>query len=241
MIDPPPPTLAVPPRRARRHRWIAPLAAFAPPCPPSLPGRRATTERGRSKSRSCHCGIRGRGGSGRRSAHSALCRAKTRRSERVTPPRRRHRSMPGHRSAPHRSSRLRRPPRLPTPSIRCAMSRMNLRHMEVFRAVMEAGTVTGVARRVNVSQPAVTDLLRHTEDGLAFKLFERIRGRLRRVDWSRGRRAHCRSRRIPRLTSRDDHGRRHHDRPAVRRRAGQRQPGGCPRGGRCRPHRWIAR
>jgi DNA-binding transcriptional LysR family regulator len=58
------------------------------------------------------------------------------------------------------------------------MSRMNLRHMEVFRAVMESGTVTGAARRLNVSQPAVTDLLRHTEDGLGFKLFERIRGRL---------------------------------------------------------------
>jgi DNA-binding transcriptional LysR family regulator len=55
---------------------------------------------------------------------------------------------------------------------------MNLRQMEVFRAVMESGSVTGAARRLNISQPAVTGLLRHTEDGLKFRLFERIRGRL---------------------------------------------------------------
>ena len=55
---------------------------------------------------------------------------------------------------------------------------MNLRQMEVFRAVMESGSVTGAARRLNISQPAVTGLLRHTEDVLRFRLFERIRGRL---------------------------------------------------------------
>ena len=55
---------------------------------------------------------------------------------------------------------------------------MNLRQMEVFRAVMESGSVTGAARRLNISQPAVTGLLRHTEDTLRFRLFERIRGRL---------------------------------------------------------------
>ncbi len=55
---------------------------------------------------------------------------------------------------------------------------MNLRQMEVFRAVMESGSVTGAARQLNISQPAVTGLLRHTEDNLRFRLFERIRGRL---------------------------------------------------------------
>src|SRR5437879_727371 len=55
---------------------------------------------------------------------------------------------------------------------------MNLRQMEVFRAVMQAGSVTGAARVLNISQPAVTGVLRHTEAGLKFRLFERIKGRL---------------------------------------------------------------
>jgi DNA-binding transcriptional LysR family regulator len=50
--------------------------------------------------------------------------------------------------------------------------------MEVFRAVMEAGSVTAAARLLNVSQPAVTALLRHTEDQIALRLFERKKGRL---------------------------------------------------------------
>jgi len=59
---------------------------------------------------------------------------------------------------------------------------MNLRQMEVFRAVIESGSVTGAARQLNISQPAVTGLLRHTEDNLRFHLFERIRGRLGTLD-----------------------------------------------------------
>ncbi|HVL73431.1 MAG TPA: LysR substrate-binding domain-containing protein, partial [Beijerinckiaceae bacterium] len=55
---------------------------------------------------------------------------------------------------------------------------MNLRQIEVFHAVMEAGTVTGAAKLLNVSQPAITAMLRHTEDQLRFRLFERVRGRL---------------------------------------------------------------
>jgi DNA-binding transcriptional LysR family regulator len=55
---------------------------------------------------------------------------------------------------------------------------MNLRQMEVFRAIMETGSVTGAARLLNVSQPAVTALLRHTEDQLRFQLFQRVKGRL---------------------------------------------------------------
>lgn len=55
---------------------------------------------------------------------------------------------------------------------------MKLRQMEVFHAIMTAGTVTAAARLLNISQPAVTALLRHTEDQLSFRLFDRVKGRL---------------------------------------------------------------
>ncbi len=55
---------------------------------------------------------------------------------------------------------------------------MNLRHLEVFHAVMQAGSVTGAAHLLNVTQPAVSNVLRHAEQQLKFKLFERIGGRL---------------------------------------------------------------
>lgn len=55
---------------------------------------------------------------------------------------------------------------------------MNLRHIEVFHAVYSTGSVSGAARLLNVSQPAVTNLLRHAESLLGFALFERSRGRL---------------------------------------------------------------
>lgn len=55
---------------------------------------------------------------------------------------------------------------------------MNLRQMEVFHAIMTCGTVTAAARALNISQPSVTGVLRHTEDLLKFKLFERVKGRL---------------------------------------------------------------
>ncbi|CAH1663039.1 LysR family transcriptional regulator [Chelatococcus asaccharovorans] len=55
---------------------------------------------------------------------------------------------------------------------------MNLRQMEVFHAIMRAGSVTGAARLLNVTQPAVSAVLRHCEDQLRIKLFERTGGRL---------------------------------------------------------------
>nr|WP_267135694.1 LysR family transcriptional regulator [Vibrio sp. J2-3(2022)] len=50
--------------------------------------------------------------------------------------------------------------------------------MEVFYAVMQAGTVSGAARLLHVSQPNVTRVLAHTEQQLSFALFERVKGRL---------------------------------------------------------------
>lgn len=43
---------------------------------------------------------------------------------------------------------------------------------------MQAGSVTGAAQLLNVSQPAVSNVLKHMEQQLRFKLFERIGGRL---------------------------------------------------------------
>lgn len=55
---------------------------------------------------------------------------------------------------------------------------MNLRQLEVFRAVMMTGSVSDAARLLHVSVPAVSRVLSHTESRLGFVLFERIKGRL---------------------------------------------------------------
>jgi len=55
---------------------------------------------------------------------------------------------------------------------------VNLRQLEVFYAIMQAGTVSGAARLLHVSQPNVTRVLAHTEQQLSFALFERVKGRL---------------------------------------------------------------
>ena len=55
---------------------------------------------------------------------------------------------------------------------------MNLRHMEVFHAIMRTGSVTGAARSLNVTQPAVSAVLKHCESQLKMKLFTRVTGRL---------------------------------------------------------------
>jgi DNA-binding transcriptional LysR family regulator len=55
---------------------------------------------------------------------------------------------------------------------------MNLRQIEVFRAIMLTGGISDAARFLGVSQPNVSRLIRHTEDRLGIKLFERIKGRL---------------------------------------------------------------
>ena len=55
---------------------------------------------------------------------------------------------------------------------------MNLRQLEVFHAIMRTGSVTAAAQELHVSQPAVSAVLKHTEQRLKFKLFERLGGRL---------------------------------------------------------------
>ena len=56
---------------------------------------------------------------------------------------------------------------------------MRLRHIEVFNAVMQTGSVSAAARMINVTQPAVSRTLQHAELQLGFPLFQRVGGRLR--------------------------------------------------------------
>lgn len=56
--------------------------------------------------------------------------------------------------------------------------RLNLRQIEVFRAIMISGSISGAARLLSVSQPAISRLLAYTEDRLGLRLFERVRGRV---------------------------------------------------------------
>jgi DNA-binding transcriptional LysR family regulator len=55
---------------------------------------------------------------------------------------------------------------------------MRLRHIEVFHAVMQAGTISGAAQLLHISQPAVTKVLQHAELQLGMPLFDRVRGKL---------------------------------------------------------------
>jgi DNA-binding transcriptional LysR family regulator len=55
---------------------------------------------------------------------------------------------------------------------------MRLRHIEMFNALMMTGSVSGAAKLINVSQPAVSRMLLHAEMQLGFQLFQRIRNRL---------------------------------------------------------------
>ncbi|WP_432455858.1 MULTISPECIES: LysR family transcriptional regulator [unclassified Agarivorans] len=50
---------------------------------------------------------------------------------------------------------------------------MRLRQIEIFQAIVQAGTISGAARLLNVSQPNVSRILNHTEQQLGFSLFER--------------------------------------------------------------------
>jgi DNA-binding transcriptional LysR family regulator len=55
---------------------------------------------------------------------------------------------------------------------------LRIRQVEAFRAVMQQRSVTGAARSLGVSQPAVSRLLADFEASVGFALFARQRGRL---------------------------------------------------------------
>jgi len=58
------------------------------------------------------------------------------------------------------------------------MASLNIKHLEVFFAVIETGTTTGAAKRLFVSQPAISEALSTLENRLGYKLFQRLSGRL---------------------------------------------------------------
>ena len=55
---------------------------------------------------------------------------------------------------------------------------ISLRQIEAFNAVMEAGSVTGAAEMMHVTQPAVSRLIRDLQFNVGFPLFERAKGRI---------------------------------------------------------------
>jgi DNA-binding transcriptional LysR family regulator len=55
---------------------------------------------------------------------------------------------------------------------------MNLRQMEVFRAVMFSGGVNSAAELLHVSPPAISKVLAQATKASGLQLFERVRGRL---------------------------------------------------------------
>lgn len=55
---------------------------------------------------------------------------------------------------------------------------MRLRHIEVFHAVYSSASVSNAAKLLNVSQPSISKVLKHAEDQLGYKLFERVKGKL---------------------------------------------------------------
>jgi molybdate transport repressor ModE-like protein len=55
---------------------------------------------------------------------------------------------------------------------------LTLRQIEVFRAVLRAGTLVGAARELGIAQPTITRMLGRVEDVVGLPLFERAGGRL---------------------------------------------------------------
>jgi DNA-binding transcriptional LysR family regulator len=55
---------------------------------------------------------------------------------------------------------------------------LNLRQIEVFRAIMLSGSISGAGRMLHVSQPAVSRVLSLMESRLRYALFDRSRSRL---------------------------------------------------------------
>ncbi|MEP0451596.1 MAG: LysR substrate-binding domain-containing protein [Roseibium sp.] len=56
--------------------------------------------------------------------------------------------------------------------------KFSIRQMEVFRAVMIAGSMNGASSILNVSQPAISRTIAHTEQVLSMRLFDRRKGKL---------------------------------------------------------------
>lgn len=55
---------------------------------------------------------------------------------------------------------------------------LTLRQIEAFKALIEHGTVSRAAEIMNLSQPAMSQLISHLESDAGLRLFERVKGRL---------------------------------------------------------------
>ncbi len=55
---------------------------------------------------------------------------------------------------------------------------MQLRHIEACHAVFRTGAISRAAKLLGISQPAASKLIKHAEQQLGYRLFERIKGRL---------------------------------------------------------------
>lgn len=55
---------------------------------------------------------------------------------------------------------------------------MRLRHIELFQAILQTGSLTAAAQLLHISQPAASKILKHAEQQLGFALFNRVRGKL---------------------------------------------------------------
>ena len=55
---------------------------------------------------------------------------------------------------------------------------MNIRQIEIFKAIMEGGSVTQAAHNLNIAQPSVSKHLKLLEYDLGFALFERSGNKL---------------------------------------------------------------
>jgi DNA-binding transcriptional LysR family regulator len=55
---------------------------------------------------------------------------------------------------------------------------LNLRQLEILRAVMRLRTTVGAAREIGMSQPSVSNSIKNMESHLGFRLFHRVNNRL---------------------------------------------------------------
>jgi len=53
----------------------------------------------------------------------------------------------------------------------------HLHYVELFQAILQAGTLTDAAALLNISQPAATKRLKHAERRIGFPLFVRAKGK----------------------------------------------------------------
>lgn len=72
------------------------------------------------------------------------------------------------------------PDNLPSPRMHDpgAAMKMNIRCLEAFRETMRAGSATAAARKLGISQPAISRLLTQCEEQVGFDIFYRENGRL---------------------------------------------------------------